>query len=153
MNTSLDPFSFVVTTIAGWINRHQQPGYRISDGGESRFCENKIGSHRLRFSDDQRRGLAAKAKKLGRKLLAVVATMRYTRNTVGVASKIDRPKIRWEFVQKTGRRPTAKEVAALVVRMTSCEYQRSSVACRRIFLRVRLRAKACLIRFYSPGFR
>jgi len=59
-------------------------GYRISDGGESRFCENKIGSHRLRFSDDQRRGLAAKAKKLGRKLLAVVATMRYTRNTVGI---------------------------------------------------------------------
>ena len=24
MNTSSDPFSFVVTTIAGWINRHQQ---------------------------------------------------------------------------------------------------------------------------------
>jgi hypothetical protein len=29
--------------------------------------------------------------------------------------------------------------------------QRSSVGCRRIFFRVRFRAKACLIRLFSPG--
>jgi hypothetical protein len=69
MNTSLDPFSFVVTTIAGWINRDQQQiiEYLMED---NRVLREQIGSQRLRFSDDQRRRLAAKAKKLSRKLLA-----------------------------------------------------------------------------------
>jgi hypothetical protein len=70
----LDPFSFVVTTIAGWINRHQQQviEYLME---ENRVLREQIGSQRLRFSDDQRRRLAAKATKLGRKLLALVATI------------------------------------------------------------------------------
>ena len=51
MNTSLDPFSFVVTTIAGWINRHQQQviEYLME---ENRVLREQIGSQRLRFSDD-----------------------------------------------------------------------------------------------------
>jgi len=35
----------------------------------------QLGNRRLRFSDDQRRRLAAKAKGLGRKLLAEIATI------------------------------------------------------------------------------
>ena len=96
MNTSL-PFSFVVTTIARWINRHQQQVIEYLRE-ENRVLREQIGSQRLRFSNDQRRRLAAKAKKLGCKLLAVGGDHRYTRNTAIVASKIDRPQIRWEFV-------------------------------------------------------
>ena len=79
------------------MNRHQQQviEYLME---ENRVLREQIGSQRLRFSDDQRRRLAAKAKKLGRKLLAVVATIVTPETPVGVASKIDRPKIRWEFV-------------------------------------------------------
>ena len=42
---------------------------------ENRVLREQIGNRRMRFSDDQRRRLAAKAKKIGRKLLKEVATI------------------------------------------------------------------------------
>src|SRR5882762_4389961 len=72
MRAGLDPFSFLVVSIAGWMNQHQQNviEYLIE---ENRVLRKQIGCRRMRFSDNQRRRLAAKAKKLGRKLLAQVA--------------------------------------------------------------------------------
>jgi hypothetical protein len=69
MRAPLDPFSFVLTSIAGWMNQHQQHviEYLME---ENRVLREQMGSRRLRFSDNQRCRLAAKAKKLGRKLLA-----------------------------------------------------------------------------------
>src|SRR5207302_4679784 len=54
--------------IAGWMNRHQQAviEYLME---ENRVLREQIGRRRMRFDDDQRRRLAAKAKRLGRKLL------------------------------------------------------------------------------------
>src|SRR6266704_816317 len=74
MRTSLDPFSFVVIAIAGWMKLHQHHviEYLME---ENRVLREQIGNRRMRFSDNQRRRLAAKAKKLGRKLLAQVATI------------------------------------------------------------------------------
>ena len=74
MRAILDPFSFVVISIAGWVNQHQQHviEYLIE---ENRVLREQIGNRRLRFSDNQRRRLAAKAKKLGRRLRAQVATI------------------------------------------------------------------------------
>ena len=74
MRGILDPFSFVVISIAGWMNQHQQHviEYLIE---ENRVLREQIGNRRLRFSDNQRRRLAARAKKLGRRLLAQVATI------------------------------------------------------------------------------
>src|SRR5262249_39374445 len=74
MRAPLDPFSFVLTSIAGWMNQHQQHviEYLME---ENRVLREQMGSRRLRFSDNQRCRLAAKAKKLGRKLLAQVATI------------------------------------------------------------------------------
>src|SRR5215471_5353300 len=116
MNTSLDPCSFVVTTIAGWINRHQQQviEYLME---ENRVLREQIGSQRLRFSDDQRRRLAAKAKKLGRKLLAVVATIVTPETLLAWHRKLIAQKYDGSSSRKLGRRLTAKELAALVVRM------------------------------------
>jgi len=42
---------------------------------ENRLLREQLGDKRLRFSDDQRRRLAAKAKGLGRKILADFATI------------------------------------------------------------------------------
>ena len=72
MQTGLDPFRFVVIAVAGWMNQHQQHAidYLLE---ENRVLREQIGSRRIRFSDDQRYRLAAKAKKLGRKLLAEIA--------------------------------------------------------------------------------
>jgi hypothetical protein len=60
--------------MSGWLNQKQQ---RVIDYlvEENRVLREQIGCRRLRFNDDHRRRLAAKAKKLGRKILAQVATI------------------------------------------------------------------------------
>jgi hypothetical protein len=60
--SSLDPFSFLIVSIAGWMGQHQQSviEYLIQ---ENRVLREQIGTHRMRFNDDQRRRLAAKAKR------------------------------------------------------------------------------------------
>jgi putative transposase len=74
MRSCLDPFSFLVVTLAGWLNERQQQviEYLIE---ENRVLREQMGRRRFRFTDNQRRRLAAKAKKLGRRLLAHVATI------------------------------------------------------------------------------
>src|SRR5437773_460487 len=74
MRKAFDPFSFLVTCVAGWMNQHQHDiiNYLIE---ENRVLRQQIGNRRLRFSDDQRRRLAVEAKKLSRKILAQIATV------------------------------------------------------------------------------
>src|SRR6516165_10458943 len=74
MRAGLNPFSFLVISIAGWMNQRQQQviEYLVE---ENRVLREQIGNRRMRFNSDQRCRLAAKAKKLGRKLLARVATI------------------------------------------------------------------------------
>ena len=74
MRAGLDPFSFLVVSMAGWLNQKQQQviDYLVE---ENRVLREQIGNRRLRFNDDQRRRLGAKARKLGRKLLTLVATI------------------------------------------------------------------------------
>ena len=74
MRAILDPFSFVVISIAGWMNQHQQLVIEYLSE-ENRVLREQIGKHRIRFSDDQRCRLAAKAKQLSRKVLRQVATI------------------------------------------------------------------------------
>lgn len=70
----LDPFRFVLIAVAGWMNQRQ---LHVIDclREENRVLREQLGGRRVRFNDDQRRRLAAKAKGLGRKLLAEVATI------------------------------------------------------------------------------
>src|SRR5205823_14075173 len=74
MQAGLNPFSFLVVSVAGWINQRQQQliEYLVE---ENRVLREQIGNRRMRFTDDQRRRLAARAKKLGRKVLTQVATI------------------------------------------------------------------------------
>jgi hypothetical protein len=77
----LDPFRFVLLAVAGWMNQRQ---LHIIDylREENRVLREQLGDHRLRFNDDRRRRLAVKAKELGRKILAEVATV-VTPETLG----------------------------------------------------------------------
>jgi len=70
----LDPFRFVLIAVAGWMNQRQ---LQIIDylREENRVLREQLGGRRVRLNDDQRRRLAAKAKGLGRKILAEVATI------------------------------------------------------------------------------
>ena len=70
----LDPFRFVLLAVAGWMNQQQSQTIEYLRE-ENRVLREQLCGRRLRFTDDQRRRLAAKAKGLGRKLLAEVATI------------------------------------------------------------------------------
>ena len=116
MRAVSDPFSFLVVSIAGWLNRHQQHviEYLIE---ENRVLREQIGNRRMRFTDDQRRRLAAKAKELGRKLLAQVATIVTPETLMAWHRKLIAKKYNGSAFRTPGRRRTAEEVADLVVRM------------------------------------
>src|SRR2546422_11239386 len=62
----LDPFRFVLIAVAGWMNQHQ---LQIIDylREENRVLREQLSRRRVRFNDDQRRRLAAKAKGLPRR--------------------------------------------------------------------------------------
>ena len=70
----LDPIQFVMIALAGWMNQRQLQTIEYLRE-ENRVLREQLGSRRLRFNDDQRRRLAARAKGLGRKLLCEVATL------------------------------------------------------------------------------
>ena len=65
MTKSLDPFRFLLIAVSGWMNQQQ---LQLIDylREENRVLREQLGPKRLRFNDDQRRRLAAKAKGLGR---------------------------------------------------------------------------------------
>ena len=70
----LDPFQFVVIAVSGWMNQRQ---LHVIDylREENRVLREPLGGRRLRLNDNQRRRLATKAKGLGRKILAEMATI------------------------------------------------------------------------------
>ena len=70
----LDPFRFLLTSLAGWMNQRQLQAIDYLRE-ENRVLREQLGSRRLRLTDDQRRRLAVKAKGLGRKLLVDMATI------------------------------------------------------------------------------
>ncbi len=70
----INPFQFVLIAVAGWMNQRQQQAIDYLRE-ENRVLREQLGERRLRFSDDQRRRLAAKAQGLGRKLLAEIVTV------------------------------------------------------------------------------
>jgi hypothetical protein len=74
MTRSLDPFQFVLIAVSGWMNQQQlQLIHCLRE--ENRVLREQLGPKRLRFHDDQRRRLAARAQGLKRKLLQEVATI------------------------------------------------------------------------------
>src|SRR5215472_12636272 len=69
-----DPFRFVLISVAGWMNQRQLQMIEYLRE-ENHVLREQLGNRRLRLRDDQRRRLAAKAKGIGRKLLADIATI------------------------------------------------------------------------------
>ena len=72
MNTL--PLKFLTMIFAGWVNRHQQDVIEYLQE-ENRSLLEQLGGRRLRFTDQQRRRLAVKAKAIGRKRLFEIGTL------------------------------------------------------------------------------
>ena len=67
-------WQFIVVALAGWLNRQQQDVVAYLQE-ENRVFREQLRGKRIRFTDDQRRRLAGKAKALGRKVLGEVCTL------------------------------------------------------------------------------
>jgi putative transposase len=65
---SVAPLQFLLLVFAGWVNRRQLETVEFLQE-ENRVLREQLGGRRLRFTDDQRRRLAAKGKALGRGVL------------------------------------------------------------------------------------
>lgn len=74
MTRLLDPFRFVLLAFSGWMSGRQLLLIAYLQE-ENRVLREHLGGKRLRFTDDQLRRLAAKAKGLGRKVLAELGTI------------------------------------------------------------------------------
>ena len=75
MMKSLSPpvaLQFLLVMFAGWVNRRQQDVIAYFQA-ENSVLREQLGGRRLRYTDDQRRRLAAKGKALGRKVLSEFA--------------------------------------------------------------------------------
>src|SRR5262249_11389923 len=116
MRAGLDPFSFLVVSMAGWLNQKQQ---QLIDylAEENRVLREQIGCRRLRFTDDQRRRLAAKAKKLGRKILAQVATIVTPQTLLAWHRKLIAQKYDGSTYRTAGRPLTSTGISDLVIRI------------------------------------
>ena len=68
MTRLLDSFQFILIAFSGWMNGRQVLLIHYLRE-ENRVLREQLGDKRLRFTDDQRRRLAAKAKEPGRKVL------------------------------------------------------------------------------------
>ena len=97
------------------MSQHQQKviAYLIE---ENRVLREQVGDRRLRFNNDQRRRLAAKAKQLGREALRQVATIAKPETLLTwhrklIVQNAESP------CRSPGRPPTDHEIAALAVRM------------------------------------
>src|SRR5437667_9723780 len=116
MRAVLDPFSFLVVSIAGWMNQrqHQVIDYLVE---ENRVLREQIGNRRMRFTDSQRCRLALRAKKLSRKVLAQVATIVTPQTLLAWHRKLIAKKYDGSAYRVRGRPQTATEISGLVVRM------------------------------------
>ena len=116
MQAGLDPFRFLLITLAGWMNQHQQHAiaYLVE---ENRVLREQIGHRRMRFTDDQRRRLAAKAKVLGAKWLSHIATIVTPETLLAWHRRLIAQKYDGTENREPGRPRILADVQALIVRM------------------------------------
>ena len=116
MSIILDPFRFVVIAVAGWMNQKQQHAIDYLRE-ENRVLREQLGTRRLRFTDDQRRRLAAKAKLVGRRVLDEITDLVTPDTLLAWHRKLIAKKYDGTAQRGPGRPRTASEVEDLVVRM------------------------------------
>lgn len=116
MPRMLDPFQFLLVSIAGWMNQGQQQVIEYLRE-ENRVLREQLGNRRLRLNDDQRRRLAVCAKRLGRKLLTEVATLVTPATLLACHRKLIAHKYHGHEKRGLGRPRIGKLLESLVVRM------------------------------------
>jgi putative transposase len=107
---------FLVLTFAGWLNRHQED---LIDylREENRILREQLGNRPLRLTDAQRRRLAVRGKRLGRRALTQVASIVTPDTILRWYQKLIAKKYDGSARRRRGRPMTPGELADLVVKM------------------------------------
>ena len=113
-----DPFRFVIVSIAGWMNQHQQHAIEYLRE-ENKVLREQLGGRRLRFTDEQRRRLAAKAKGLSRRVLAQVATLVTPETLLTWHRKLIARKYDGTAGLGPGRPRTEHEIESVIIQMAA----------------------------------
>jgi hypothetical protein len=116
MSASPNPISLLVACLSGWLNQHQQLAIEYLTH-ENRVLREQIGDRRLRFTDDQRRRLAVRAKELRRSALSQIANIVTPETLLAWHRKLFANKYDGSAHRKPGRPRTTDEIEALVLRM------------------------------------
>jgi hypothetical protein len=117
MIPDLYPLQLLLVTIAGWLNRYQQHVIEYVME-ENRVLKAQVKGRRFRLTDDQRRRLAAKGQRLGRRVLTRVATI-VTPDTILRWHRLLIAR-KWTFERRRSGRPgIMRELSSLIVRMAT----------------------------------
>ncbi len=111
----LDPLRFLLISLAGWINQHQRDVIDYLQE-ENRILRDQLGNKRLRLTDGQRRRLAVKAKKLGRKVLADLDTKFSPNTLLGWHRKLVARKYDGSQRRSPGRPRVMEQIRELIVK-------------------------------------
>jgi putative transposase len=111
-----DALQFLVLTVAGWVNRHQED---LIDylREENRVLREQLGPRSLRLTDAQRRRLAVRGQKLGRGVLTQVAGIVTPDTILRWYRRLIAQKYDGSARRRRGRPMTPRDVSDLVVRM------------------------------------
>jgi putative transposase len=113
-----DPFRFMLISVAGWMNQQQLDAIDYLRE-ENRVLRELIGDRRLRLNDDQRRRLAGKAKGIGRRILAQVATIVTPETLLAWHRRLIAEKYNGSSRRGPGRPRTEDKIEALVVKFAN----------------------------------
>jgi transposase InsO family protein len=118
MRKALDPCRLLLISLAGWLNQRQQDVIDYLQE-ENRVLREQLGGRRLHLNDDQRRRLAVKAKKLGRRVLHELATLVTPETLLAWYRRLIASKYDGSQQRGPGRPRTPNEIQQLVVRMAT----------------------------------
>jgi hypothetical protein len=118
MRLTLDPVRLLLISLAGYLNQQQQEVIDYLQE-ENRVLHEQLGRRRLRLNDDQRRRLAVRAKKLGRRVLHELATIVTPDTLLAWHRKLIARKYDGSKQRGPGRPRTQDEIQRWVLRMAT----------------------------------
>ncbi len=112
------PLRFVLVALAGRMNQRQRDVIDYLQE-ENRALREQLGRRRLRFTDDQRRRLAVKARTLGRRVLRDIATIMTPDTLLAWHRSLIAKKYDGSTRRGPGPPPVVAQIQALIVRMAT----------------------------------
>ena len=115
---AIHPLRFLLVALAGWINQQQREVIDYLQT-ENRVLREQLGTSRLRFTDDQRVRLAAKANHLRRRVLQEIGTLVSPDTLLAWHRRLIARKYDGQSRHGPGRPPVMAKIRQLVVLMAT----------------------------------